>query len=77
MQGIWGVGLATPLVRLDTVPLGNDTHSWVLSSDGTSLHNGEVIGRVKEKLAEGDILVSVAAELRVSSLSRNERLCSA
>ena len=47
-------------MRLDTVPLGTDTQSWVFSSEGTTLHNGEVIGRIKEKLAEGDTLVGGA-----------------
>lgn len=55
--GVWGVGLATSSVRLDNVPLGNDQLSWVLTSDGTTLHNNEVISRLKEKPAEGDILV--------------------
>ena len=46
------------MVRLDSVPLGSDQQSWVLTSDGTTLHNGEVISRLKEKPVEGDILVS-------------------
>ena len=56
---MWGVGLATPMVRVDSVPLGSDQQSWVLTSEGTTVHNGEVISRLKEKPAEGDILVSV------------------
>ncbi len=55
--GVWGVGLATPMVRVDSVPLGSDQQSWVLTSEGTTLHNGEVISRINEKPAEGDILV--------------------
>lgn len=55
---MWGVGVATPLVKVDSVPLGRDPHSWVLTSEGTTIHNGEVITRLKEKPAEGDILVS-------------------
>ncbi|XP_064394179.1 SPRY domain-containing protein 7-like [Halichondria panicea] len=54
--GVWGVGLATPMVRVDSVPLGSDQQSWVLTSEGTTLHNGEVISRINEKPAEGDIL---------------------
>ena len=39
--GVWGV--STSAVRLDHVPLGNDRSSWVLTSDGTTVHNNEVI----------------------------------
>ena len=53
------MGLATPLVRVDQVPLGGDTHSWVLTSEGTTIHNGEVIVKGKEKANEGDVVVSV------------------
>ena len=55
--GVWGVGVATSAVRLDHVPLGNDQSSWVLTSDGTTVHNNEVISRLKEKPSEGDIIV--------------------
>ena len=55
---MWGVGLATPMIQVDTVPLGNDQHIWVLTSDGTTLHNGEVISRLKVKPEEGSIVVS-------------------
>ncbi len=54
--------MATPMVRVDSVPLGGDAHSWVLTSDGTTIHNGEVITRLKEKPAEGDIVVSEGGE---------------
>ena len=57
--GVWGVGLATSSVRLDSLPLGNDQLSWVLTSDGTTLHNNEVISILKEKPTEEDILVKV------------------
>ena len=40
------------------MPLGNDQQSWVLTSDGTTLHNGEVISRPKVKPEEGSIVVS-------------------
>ena len=56
--GVWGVGLATPMVQVDSVPLGNDQQSWVLTSDGTTLHNGEIISRLKVKPEEGSIVVS-------------------
>lgn len=55
---MWGVGLATPMVQVDSVPLGNDQQSWVLTSDGTTLHNGEIISRLKVKPEEGSIVVS-------------------
>ena len=58
VTGVWGVGLATPAVQVDTVPLGNDQNSWVLTSEGTTLHNGEVISRLKVKPEEGSIVVS-------------------
>ena len=59
--GVWGVGVATPMVHLDSVPLGTDTHSWVLTSEGTTVHNGEVITRIGNKPAEGDVLVRTEA----------------
>ena len=52
------MGVATPLVRVDQVPLGGDTHSWVLTSEGSTVHNAEAITRLKEKLSEGDAVVS-------------------
>ena len=58
VAGVWGVGLATPMVQVDSVPLGNDQQSWVLTSDGTTLHNGEIISRLKVKPEEGSIVVS-------------------
>ena len=60
ITGVWGVGLATPMIQVDTVPLGNDQHSWVLTSEGTTLHNGEVISRLKVKPEEGSVVVSLA-----------------
>ncbi|XP_003389614.1 PREDICTED: SPRY domain-containing protein 7-like [Amphimedon queenslandica] len=54
--GVWGVGLATPTVSLDTVPLGTDTNSWVLTSEGTTVHNSQTISRGKQKPNEGDII---------------------
>jgi hypothetical protein len=54
--GVWGVGVATPLVRVDQVPLGGDAHSWVLTSDGSTVHNAEAITRLKERPSEGDVV---------------------
>ena len=39
------------------VPLGGDAHSWVLTSEGTTVHNAEAITRLKEKANEGDVVV--------------------
>ena len=69
ITGVWGVGLATPAVQVDSVPLGNDQNSWVLTSEGTTMHNGEVISRLKVKPEEGSIVVSEMAWWAFSSLS--------
>ncbi|XP_072034810.1 SPRY domain-containing protein 7-like [Amphiura filiformis] len=54
--GIWGIGLATRKSNLNGVPLGKDSESWVLRSDGTVYHNGEALGKVSVSLTEGDII---------------------
>ncbi|UYV72685.1 SPRYD7 [Cordylochernes scorpioides] len=54
--GVWGVGLASPRVNLNSVPLGKDGDSWVLRSDGVILHAGETVSKLSEVPAEGDIL---------------------
>jgi hypothetical protein len=51
------VGLATSSVRLDNT-LGTDQLSWVLTSEGKTLHNGEVISQLGKKPVEGDTVVS-------------------
>lgn len=63
LSGTWGVGLATANVRVDTVPLGKDQQSWVLTSDGTTLHNGEVIAQLSKKPMEGDTVVSIVVDV--------------
>lgn len=55
--GVWGVGVATPLVRVDQVPLGGDAQSWVLTSEGATVHNAEAITKLKERPGEGDVVV--------------------
>ena len=55
--GVWGVGLATKKCGLTTVPLGNDTESWVLRHDGTLMYNNEQKAKLKEPPQEGDVLV--------------------
>lgn len=58
-EGVWGAGVATSSVNVDDVPLGADHRSWILSSDGNTMHNGQILDTVKEKIVEGSVLVSV------------------
>ena len=62
-EGVWGAGVATSLVNVDDVPLGTDNKSWILTSDGTTMHNGQIVDRVKEKVSEGSIVVSVYSSI--------------
>ena len=57
--GAWGVGLATKRCDLNKIPLGNNPESWVLRSDGTVAHNGNVRHRLRELPEEGDMIVSL------------------
>ena len=61
------MGVATPLVRVDQVPLGGDTHSWVLTSEGSTVHNAEAITRLKEKPSEGGVVVSEPSPMIIST----------
>ncbi|CAH3119182.1 hypothetical protein pdam_00000966 [Pocillopora damicornis] len=54
--GAWGVGLATKRCDLNKIPLGNNSESWVLRSDGTVAHNGTVRHRLREIPEEGDMI---------------------
>ena len=56
--GVWGVGVASSAVQLDTVPMGMCSESWVLRDGGAVYHNGEEVTRAKEVPQEGDIVVS-------------------
>lgn len=56
--GAWGVGLATKKCDLNKIPLGNNSESWVLRSDGTVAHNGIIRHRLREMPEEGDMIVS-------------------
>ena len=58
LTGAWGVGLATKKCDLNKIPLGNNSESWVLRSDGTVAHNGIVRHRLREVPEEGDMIVS-------------------
>ncbi|XP_076312485.1 SPRY domain-containing protein 7-like isoform X4 [Tachypleus tridentatus] len=55
-NGLWGVGLANSEANLNHVPLGQDSHSWVLTNEGTVAHEGEVLDKLPEVLQEGDVL---------------------
>ena len=57
-SGIWGIGVATKLCNLNTIPLGSDENSWVLRHDGIISHNNEEKAKLEEMPQEGDILVS-------------------
>ncbi|XP_013787550.1 SPRY domain-containing protein 7-like [Limulus polyphemus] len=55
-SGVWGVGLATRMTDLNHVPLGHDSQTWVLTSEGTITHKGEVLHKLVEIPQEGDVL---------------------
>nr|CAG4652212.1 EOG090X0EPP [Triops cancriformis] len=55
-SGIWGVGVATEKTNLNQVPMGSDSESWVLSSDGIIRHNKEELYKVASLPQEGDIV---------------------
>ncbi|CAL1289669.1 unnamed protein product [Larinioides sclopetarius] len=55
-SGVWGVGLATRHADLNRVPLGRDKESWVLTSEGTIVHNGDILYKLSEMPMEGDIV---------------------
>ena len=45
--------------NLSKVPLGSDTTSWVLRSDGSLMHNGIESDKISSLPAEGEYLVCV------------------
>lgn len=55
--GVWGLGLATLKADLNTTPMGNNSDSWVLCSDGNLRHNKEEMHRITQTIQEGDIIV--------------------
>ncbi|XP_076030621.1 SPRY domain-containing protein 7 [Oratosquilla oratoria] len=55
-SGVWGVGIATRNANMNKVRLGEDSHSWVLCSDGSVQHNGEEKFKVADMPVEGDII---------------------
>ncbi|XP_071950151.1 SPRY domain-containing protein 7-like [Antedon mediterranea] len=54
--GVWGIGLATRKCNLNSLPFGMDTESWVLRSDGSAYHNGELRHKLAVEIQEGDII---------------------
>lgn len=56
-KGVWGVGLASRKCDLNRLPLGNNEDSWVLRSDGSICHAGEVVHKLNVMPDEGDIIV--------------------
>ena len=57
MTGTWGFGLALKDCNLDEIPLGNDSKSWVYTSSGSILHNGDPKYSNLKIAEEGDIMV--------------------
>lgn len=43
---------------MNRVPLGRDKESWVLTSEGTIVHNGNILYKLSEMPMEGDIVVN-------------------
>lgn len=55
--GTWGIGLATRTEDLEKLPLGQSEKSWVLRSDSTTCHNGEIYTTLEVTFEEGDVIV--------------------
>nr|SVE80999.1 EOG090X0EPP [Daphnia magna]SVE82760.1 EOG090X0EPP [Daphnia magna] len=55
-SGIWGIGLGSEKADLNTVPMGNDTDSWVMCSDGYLRHNKEETHHITQLPQEGDTI---------------------
>ncbi|KAK2175221.1 hypothetical protein NP493_743g03025 [Ridgeia piscesae] len=54
--GIWGVGVATEHCDMNTIPLGENTDSWVLRHTAALYHRGEEKGTISEMPQEGDVI---------------------
>ncbi|VDK72430.1 unnamed protein product [Onchocerca ochengi] len=52
--GIWGIGVATRSVILNSVPV--TANCWVIRQDGQIVGNGEVLGKLDEPINEGDCI---------------------
>lgn len=57
--GKWSIGLATLNCDLNKLPLGNDSASWVLSHDGSLVHDGVAIDNIDLSVSEGDYMVCI------------------
>nr|CAG4635103.1 EOG090X0EPP [Alona affinis] len=55
-SGVWGIGLGSEKADLNTVPMGSDSDSWVLCSDGALRHNKEEMHRITQLPQEGDTI---------------------
>ena len=55
---MWGLGLATLKADLNATPMGNNSDSWVLCSDGNLRHNKEEMHRITQTIQEGDTIVN-------------------
>lgn len=69
--GVWGIGVATQKVNLNQVPMGRDTNSLVLRSDGSVYHNNEEKNRLPANSLpqEGDIVVRATFIYSILDLS--------
>ena len=56
---MWGLGLANSKVNLNTIPMGNDADSWVMSSVGCLQYNKEEVYQITQTIQEGDIIVII------------------
>nr|CAG4650527.1 EOG090X0EPP [Sida crystallina] len=55
-SGVWGLGLGTEKADLNVIPMGSDTETWVLCSDGSLRHNKEELYRIPQIPQEGDTI---------------------
>nr|CAG4643539.1 EOG090X0EPP [Ilyocryptus agilis] len=55
-SGVWGIGLASEKVNLNFIPMGSDSDSWMLCSDGYLRHNKEEMHRITQIPQEGDTI---------------------
>lgn len=51
-SGVWGIGLASRAVKLNSVPV--EGNCWVLRHTGELVANGEVVEKLTEPIEEGD-----------------------
>nr|CAG4638089.1 EOG090X0EPP [Chydorus sphaericus] len=54
--GVWGIGLGTEKADLNAIPMGGNSDSWVLCSDGSLRHNKEEMHRITQLPQEGDTI---------------------